>query len=180
MGKRVAEGEIDAAFGHAKGDAMGVVFGLAASGVFRGRGIPCGDDRAVAELGKPRIGRNDAVNDRAAAAPGRHHTSFRGKIGDLDLRPQAIECEAFDEVRHQRGRQVEQEPLAIGKDDEVEQDLSLRGEQPAIGRAARVRAADLRRDQVIQELRASAPPMATTPRRSNTTKRASDIAAPVR
>ena len=145
MGRALAENfpaawqafdEIDAALGHAKTDPMGVVARL------RGRDLAGRCRRSprnnppVSEGSEAWIRGYQPACCRGLATPARDHTPLSRQVGDLHFGPQAVEGQAFDKIRHEPAGQIEQEPVAVGKDNEVEQDLALRREQPAIDGAA--------------------------------------------
>jgi hypothetical protein len=67
---------------------------------------------------------------------------------DTDWPPQPVDRQALDEVIGRFGLAIEQQIIAIGPDDEVEQALALRGQQASPDRQ---RAGDILRDQAVEE-----------------------------
>src|SRR5262249_15951251 len=121
------EREIEAALGHTEGNPMAIVIGFAGPGLIGKIGDASRGDGAMAELREARIRGDEAIKARRIAAPESENLPVRGQVGDLDLGSQPIKGQPLDEVGNQPRRQVEQEALPIGKNDEIEKDLALRG-----------------------------------------------------
>ena len=136
---------------HAERDAHGVVVFLRrrrATKVCRARAS--GQQNTKPKLGEPRVGvGNGAFGRTRRFAPSRRDRERR-LLGDLDLRPQAIENEPFGELARLVLRDIDQ-VAAIGCDHkEIEQDLSLRAEQAGMDRLAPLRLGDIVGDQPLQ------------------------------
>ncbi len=129
--------------------------------------FPCGigvnaaglGDPPPAERGKARI-RPGPVRylDRcfAAIGPGDKDRQIVGRR-NLDIGAQPVEAQALDEIVSHAGRQVEQKSLVglavlrLRMDQEIEEDLALRRQQPAIGNAGRRQACHIGGDDILQE-----------------------------
>jgi hypothetical protein len=88
-----------------------------------------------AEGGQARIVRDEGVRPvrPRRAVPAREHREALGRVGDRHLRPQLVEAEPLGEVGREGLEHVEVVAALLRRlvDDEVEQDLALRGEQRA-------------------------------------------------
>ena len=152
MREGVAKGEVAPDLGDTQTDAVGVIgrlvhFIRARTGE---RGF-FGEDRAPAERGEAGVGEDDAIDRRRLSAPERHDLARRALIGDRHLGAQPIERHALHEVGDAVERQIEQETVAVGHDEEVGLDLSLRREQRAEAGLALRRARHIVRHDVLQE-----------------------------
>ena len=153
-GKRIAEGEVDAAFGDAERNAVGVVVRFRGGGEATQDGwlVGRGDD-PPAERRQARIGRGNAVDVmHTLRPPDGQHLVVGGDVLDRDLGSELVEAEALDEIGGHRARQIEEEAVAVAHHDEVEQDLALRRQQAGEDRLSGAGAADIGRHQIVEEL----------------------------
>src|SRR5262249_53466053 len=83
----------------------------------------------------PRIGERKIGLHRGLAVPGRDHAHVVGKVLDRDLGAQLVKAELVGKVLGQWPRAIDQEAAAMAgwclRDQEVEDDLALRGQQCA-------------------------------------------------
>ncbi len=124
--------ELGAAFAHAEAQP---VLEPALCGLIR-RPEP-----AIAEIGKPRVGYAFAAFARPVHAERRIAFDGNGTAQSVDGQP-------FDKVIRSVVFAVEQEVVAVGPDEEIEQALALRREQPG---PHRQRSRHIARDQALEE-----------------------------
>ncbi len=150
--KGIAESIVLAAFRHAEGDAEGVVV-LLARGLATEFGGTCAlrQERTVAERGQPRIRIDDGATRlrRLAAPTGR---DLARRIGaDLDRCAEPVEREPFQKLFFLLARQIGEEAVPLGHEEEIEQDLTLRREEAGMDGIGPLHLADIARDQALQE-----------------------------
>ena len=153
----VAIAEIEAAARHAVRDAMRLVGGgvddLRAEIGGRLRRHVRRQHDAHAQRREPRIGVAQAVFGRADAVPDRHDAEAVGEILDRGLGAQLVEIELLDEGRGERARTIEKEAVARPgfRQDEIDDDLALRGEQGGEARARRRGLVHVGGDQAVEQ-----------------------------
>ena len=146
MGKGLAIGEIPAPLRNAAGDALGLI-GRAVAGACGQRGAL--RDQACAEIGVARVGLGAC--GRGLRAPDGLHGQGLAEVAQLDLRAQAIEAQAFQQVGGQRRGDVEPEGVVLFGEDEIDDDLALRGQKRAKGGVSRGHALDIAGEKPLQK-----------------------------
>jgi hypothetical protein len=77
---------------------------------------------------------------------------LRAGVGNLDLGAQLVEAEPLGKLRRLRCRGVEQELVrSRSEDQEIEQDLALRGQERGVARAADRQRLHIVGEQALQE-----------------------------
>lgn len=153
MRKDVTKRIVAAALRHALADAEGMI-------ILFGHGLTtecCGfcavrKKRTVAERGKPRIG----IDDGAAwvcrgAAPTRGDFA-RSIFANLDRGPEPVEAEPLCKLAGLLPCDIDEKAVPVGGDEEIEQDLALRGEQAGMDGIRPVYLANVVGDQALEEL----------------------------
>jgi len=104
---------------------------------------------------KTRVAVAQAVFGDHAAVPDCEHAERLGQILDDELGPQLIEVEPLHEGRGERARAIEEKAAAVGgrrlRQDEIDNDLALRGQQRAKARGGRRHLGDVAGHEPVEE-----------------------------
>ena len=88
-----------------------------------------------------------------AGVPAPTGSDFARRIfGNLDRGPEPVEAEPFREVLGLLARDIDKKAVPVRDEEEIEQDLALRGEQAGMDGIGPVCLADIVGDQALQEL----------------------------